>query len=281
MFRGLGLLAGDMDRGGEGEKEPLPGGRLTGSAPGAIFLRPLPRLFPCPPLFRGLFSSMSEHPDAYSPELTVTAAGRTWRLRRASDFDSLWESMTAEGRADADEHIPYWTELWPASLALADWIAAKKALLAGRRCLDMGCGLGLTALAAASVGAKVLAMDYEEEALRFARENARLNGVPEPAWAVMDWRRPAVAPASLDFVWGGDIMYERRFADPVLRFCGHVLRPGGLFWVAEPGRQIYEAFLAALPGRGWRGRRVYRAMVPAIYAQVCAADVTIWELTRV
>ena len=41
--------------------------------------------------------------DHYMPDITVTAAGRDWKLKRASDFDSLWDEMVADGRADADE----------------------------------------------------------------------------------------------------------------------------------------------------------------------------------
>lgn len=91
--------------------------------------------------------------DHYMPDITVTAAGRDWKLKRASDFDSLWDEMVADGRADADEHIPYWTELWPSSIALCSWLSERRDEIAGRSCLDLGCGLGLTALAAASLGA--------------------------------------------------------------------------------------------------------------------------------
>lgn len=99
--------------------------------------------------------------DHYMPDITVTAAGRDWKLKRASDFDSLWDEMVADGRADADEHIPYWTELWPSSIALCSWLSERRDEIAGRSCLDLGCGLGLTALAAASLGAHVTAVDYE------------------------------------------------------------------------------------------------------------------------
>ena len=85
--------------------------------------------------------------DHYMPDITVTAAGRDWKLKRASDFDSLWDEMVADGRADADEHIPYWTELWPSSIALCSWLSERRDEIAGRSCLDLGCGLGLTALA--------------------------------------------------------------------------------------------------------------------------------------
>ena len=35
--------------------------------------------------------------DHYMPDITVTAAGRDWKLKRASDFDSLWDEMVADG----------------------------------------------------------------------------------------------------------------------------------------------------------------------------------------
>lgn len=72
--------------------------------------------------------------------------------------------------------------------------------------------IGLTALVAQWLGANVIGMDYEPEALRFARRNAEHNAVPQPLWTVMDWRKPAVKRRSLRFIWGGDIMYEQRFA---------------------------------------------------------------------
>lgn len=115
-----------------------------------------------------------------------------------------------------------------------------------QHCLDIGCGLGLTAMVGQWLGAKMTAMDYEEAALHFAARNADINEVPQPLWTVMDWRRPAVRAQSMHRIWGGDIMYEKRFVAPVLRFLDHALAPGGAAWVAEPGRTVYDAFLHAL-----------------------------------
>lgn len=220
---------------------------------------------------------------SWRPDLRVRCAGRDWTLLRPADFDSLWEDMVADGRADADEHIPYWTELWPSSVVLADWLRANSDLLRGALCVDTGCGLGLTARVAASLGARVVAFDYEPEALVFAREGFAADGddpAAEPLWLAMDWRRPALPRGCADLVWGGDIMYERRFVDPVLRFFSHVLAPGGRVWVAEPGRDIYDHFLRALDGFGWTGRKVHEASVDALYAQAVPVRVGIWELTR-
>jgi predicted nicotinamide N-methyase len=158
--------------------------------------------------------------------LQARAAGRDWTLLRPADLDSLWEGMTQDEFA-WDERIPYWVELWPASLALADWLLKQRGAINGRLCLDLGCGLGLSALTASSLGARVLAMDYVKDALAFARMNAAANGTPQPWWIAADWRAPVFKAQSFAFIWGGDVMYERRFAGPVLDCLEYALAPGG------------------------------------------------------
>ncbi|MDR2893271.1 MAG: 50S ribosomal protein L11 methyltransferase [Deltaproteobacteria bacterium] len=240
-----------------------------------------------------------------SGSLTVRAAGRDWELCRPADLESLWEALAADtppalphgskgagGREPAfvkafeeDERLPYWVELWPASIALSDWLHSNSARIRGKRCLDLGCGLGLTAMVASACGALVLAMDYEKDALDFARLNAELNGVPQPLWTVMDWRAPAVRRASLDFIWGGDIMYERRFVTPVLDFLDYALAPDGVVWLAEPNRNVYDDFRAELlrrkrpGGRGWNSGRVYSGKVEPLHVQKAKVSVSLWELS--
>ncbi len=180
----------------------------------------------------------------------------------------------------ADERLPYWTELWPSSLVLADWLYQRRESLRGQPCLDLGCGIGLTALVAQWLGANVIGMDYEPEALRFARRNAEHNAVPQPLWTVMDWRKPAVKRRSLRFIWGGDIMYEQRFAAPVLDFLEYALAEGGAAWVAEPSRAVYDTFRSMLVNRRWAGRCVWEKNIEALYPQERPVPVRIWEIHR-
>lgn len=217
---------------------------------------------------------------AYTPCISVRACGRLWRLQRAVDLESLWNAMLDDPQDFEDERLPYWTELWPSSIALCRWLEERRAEIAGRPCLDLGCGLGLTAMVGQWLGAQVIGMDYEEEALRFASLNARHNGVSPPLWTVMDWRQPAVRPRSIFRLWGGDIMYEKRFVAPVMRFLSHVLADDGAAWVAEPGRGVYEAFLQALHGGGLEGRRVFSERVEPLYAQPVPVTVAVWEIRR-
>lgn len=206
--------------------------------------------------------------------LEVLAAGRSWILERPADLESLWQAMDGTDPR-AEEHIPYWVELWPATLALCGWLARQD--LAGRRCLDLGCGLGLSALVASGLGAHVAGMDYEPDALYFAARNARLNAVPEPLWLCMDWNRPGFAPASFERIWGGDVFYEQRFFEPLEALLLRCLAPGGKVWFGDPERTVSGAVWSRFSRRGWRVRNQGREEVPFDQARM---TVNLWELSR-
>lgn len=211
--------------------------------------------------------------------ISFRLSGRDWILHRPRDLESLWESISDDEFSD-DERLPYWVELWPASLALALWLEAQQERLSNRVCLDLGCGLGFTALVGTQLGARVIGLDYEAEALAYARQNALANALPSPCWVVMDWRMPGIAKHSCDCIWGGDILYEKRFAAPVFDFLNHALAPGGVVWMAEPGRNTYEHFMNTAIAKGWRGRRVHKEPVEALHVQKVPVTINIWELTR-
>lgn len=212
-------------------------------------------------------------------KIALHLCGRDWELLRPADLESLWDAITDEEFTE-DERLPYWVELWPSSLALAAWLESRRDLIAGRTCLDLGCGLGFTAIVSSWLGARTVGIDYELAAVRYARRNALHNNIPAPAFAVMDWRAPALAPRSCAFIWGGDIMYENRFVDPVLDCLDYALADNGLVWMAEPGRGAYEHFMHGLARRRWLSRPVCRREVDALHVQKVPVNVNLWELRR-
>lgn len=212
--------------------------------------------------------------DEQAPEtLLASVNGREWRLKRPADLEALWSLMD-----DSDlERIPYWVELWPAGLFLARWLDRQAHLLAGKRALDVGCGLGLTACVAAAHRTRVTALDYELEALRYARENAALNQVAQPDWVQMDWWRPGIRPRGFDFVWGADIFYESHFFEPLVRLFELVLAPGGTVWITEPLREVSRPVWNRLRARGWKVDLVTREVVNY---RGCSMRVNLWELRQ-
>lgn len=211
-------------------------------------------------------------------EISIFSLGREWRLRRDANLDELWERM---GTTDfADERIPYWTELWPSSLALAQWLYSKKMHIENRICLELGCGLGFTALVGAWLGASVIASDYELPALKNCLTNATLNDGQTPEWICMDWRNPAVAQDCFNFVWAADIIYEKRNIAPVLKLLCHCLAPEGLAWLADPGRGVFRAFLEEGRTEGFCISEAAVIRAASLYPENPAVDISIWEVRR-
>ena len=118
-----------------------------------------------------------------------------------------------------------------------------------RRQRFLGCGLGLTGLAALHRGADVTFLDWEESAVRLARASAYADGFSAVAALAADWRSPpALAP--FDLVLAADVLYEARNGPAVARFLRATLAPAGEAWVVDPGRLHAKDWPADLPSAG-------------------------------
>eukprot|EP00048_Salpingoeca_helianthica_P018234 m.241321 g.241321 ORF g.241321 m.241321 type:complete len:328 (+) comp24270_c0_seq1:163-1146(+) len=135
--------------------------------------------------------------------------------------------------------------IFPSALLLTDWLVQYREAVAGRSVLELGAGLGLPALAAASpaLGARrVVLSDYMPELLRTLDSAARLNCAAQVRERILrvkflDWAEGAakmdrsrgagggnVAPMSqgefpsvggekFDFIFAADVLYEPEYAD--------------------------------------------------------------------
>jgi predicted nicotinamide N-methyase len=167
-------------------------------------------------------------------EEVVVLDGLDVVLRRPHDADALIDAEAFE----RDEALPYWAELWPSGIALARALHGRT--LGGARVLELGCGLGLPSIVAALHGARVLATDWNDDALAAAQANARANGATIETLN-LDWRDPAPALAlgPFDLVLAADVLYERR-SIPVLLDLLTALDAPAL--IADPDRATAEPF---------------------------------------
>jgi predicted nicotinamide N-methyase len=178
-------------------------------------------------------------------ETVALGSGRDLHILRPRDSDEL----LVEEAFDQEELLPYWAEVWPSSLALARAVGARS--LRGARTLELGCGLGLVAIAAALAGGRVLATDWSGEAIRFAAVNAQKNAASVET-AVIDWSAPRelVARSPWQLVLGSDVLYERRNVDQMLDLLPRLVDRAGEIWIADPGRQSSMDFLQRVE-RDW------------------------------
>jgi predicted nicotinamide N-methyase len=168
-------------------------------------------------------------------EETFEVAGRTLTLLRPPSAEELID----EAAFAVEEFLPYWAELWPSGVALAEHVAVRD--LRGLRVVELGAGLGLPSLAAALRGADVFATDWAEDAVALLAANAASNGIPQRA-EVVRWDEPERFGADWDLVLAADVLYEQRNADQLLELLPRL--GGSEVLLAEPGRPFAKDFLA-------------------------------------
>ena len=117
--------------------------------------------------------------------------------------------------------------------------------------LDVGCGSGILAIAAAKVGAGTcFACDIDPVAVRVAKENTELNSTPNVKCAVSDLLK------QVEKVDGGyNVIVANIVADIIIRLApdvGEYLADGGVFIVSGIIEERADEVLTALDAAGYK-----------------------------
>ena len=204
-------------------------------------------------------------------ETIVPVAGRELSILHPESAEDLIDERDFE----RDERLPYWAELWPSSSVMGERVLALDGR--GKSLIELGCGSGLLATCASLTGFDVVASDYYEDALRFARVNAVRNGAPSPRSLLLDWRHLPPNLATFDIVIASDVLYERSYGRIVASAIRALLRQNGMAIVADPGRVGREEFVRALGNAGLEPVR--RTDVPFASGQI-RQTITLFEITH-
>ncbi len=159
------------------------------------------------------------------------------------------EDLIDEKEFERDERLPYWADLWPSARVLAEVVSRMSGR--GKTLVELGCGSGLVAVAAALAGFKVLATDYYDDALQFTRVNVWRNAGVDPATRLVDWRRLPTDLGRHDVVVASDVLYERDYAQLVsdaIEAC--LAMHDGIALVADPGRLGVDEFRGRMQKKG-------------------------------
>jgi predicted nicotinamide N-methyase len=212
-------------------------------------------------------TAVGARPDPWADvvEEVVDLPGGPVAVRHPRDGLDLLDEEAFE----RDQFLPYWADLWPSAVALADVVARRPP--AGRRVLELGCGIGLPGIVAARGGAAdVLLADWSADAIAFAADNAERNGV-RVRTVVASWESPE--PLALDGGWdlvlASDVLYEERNVLPLLEALDALVGPDGEVWVTDPRRRHTPAFLE-LAGEQWRTATLPSARVDGVDVHVLA-----------
>jgi predicted nicotinamide N-methyase len=179
---------------------------------------------------------------------TVLVETRTYWIDHPGEADRLQQHPAVREANAKDNYMPYWADLWPAARMLAK-VILRENWTPGTEALEIGCGLGLPGIVALSVGLNVTFSDYDACALRFAADNARLNGHDQFRTMQLDWRHPP-DDLRMPVLLASDLIYELAIVAPVVAFIKKVLLPGGLCLLTDQDRVPSLVLKDALVGAG-------------------------------
>jgi 2-polyprenyl-3-methyl-5-hydroxy-6-metoxy-1,4-benzoquinol methylase len=143
-----------------------------------------------------------------------------------------------------------WNVSCETGLALSRYLAREfiDGRLNGLQALDLGCGVGLSGLVLAKLGATVSFLDHIPDALQVVHRNCMLNGVKSIETICCCWRNSKRLKkiGKYDILIGSDVLYNESTMFWIISFLTTNLKRNGIAIFADPMRYGVMAFFRLL-----------------------------------
>ena len=139
--------------------------------------------------------------------------------------------------------------VWSSSEVLAHLMADYD--VAGKRVLELGCGIGLPSMVLNHRHADITASDYHPRAESFLRFNTTLNGEKNIPFFRADWKHDDCRMGRFDLLVGSDILYEQDHVEQVSGFIDRHARQACEIILVDPGRSQHARFSKKMVSLGY------------------------------
>ena len=141
--------------------------------------------------------------------------------------------------------FPYWSKVWPAAVALSEFILRHPQYTQSKKVLELAAGLGLPSIVAAFNASAVISSDYLPEPVDCIRRSALHNGLKNLTASLLNWH---LLPEDLqaDVVLLSDINYDPGAFEVQHQVVNHFLQKGATLLLSTPQRLMAKEFIAPL-----------------------------------
>lgn len=210
---------------------------------GLLFLAPSP--FHCDDASTGV-----PMPGYRTRQLLVRLGGHDYKIRALSDLQQFADPHHfAERLGISSAQWSLFGQVWPAGRVLAE--AMSSIDIAGKRILEIGCGLGLSSIVLQRRLADITASDQHPLAASFLAHNSGLNDLPSITYSDLHWATPNPGLGRFDLLIGSDILYERDHVELLAAVLSRHTLPHSQIIFTDPGRGNSAAFTRALATQGY------------------------------
>lgn len=144
---------------------------------------------------------------------------------------------------------PLFGMVWPSARMLANAMQTQD--LAGKRILEIGCGLALASLVIHRRLGDITASDCHPLTGAFLAENLRLNALPHLKYQTGHWGRENPALGRFDLIIASDVLYERDQPDTLSRFIDRHSADAVDVIVLDPDRGNRNGFCRKMEALGY------------------------------
>lgn len=144
---------------------------------------------------------------------------------------------------------PLFGMVWPSARMLANAMQTQN--LAGKRILEIGCGLALASLVIHRRLGDITASDCHPLTGAFLAENLRLNALPALKYQTGHWGRENPALGRFDLIIASDVLYERDQPDTLSRFIDRHSADAVDVIVLDPDRGNRNGFCRKMAALGY------------------------------
>jgi predicted nicotinamide N-methyase len=141
--------------------------------------------------------------------------------------------------------FPHWTKLWPAALAMSDFIYQHPELVKDKKVLELAAGLGLPSFIAARYATTVCCSDYLKEAVDAMSKSVQHLQLTNVTSQLLDWNH---LPDDLttDVLLLSDINYDPEQFEQLYQVQQRFIQQGTLILLTTPQRLMAKPFIEQL-----------------------------------
>jgi predicted nicotinamide N-methyase len=181
---------------------------------------------------------------------TLRLGDQDYRIRSLSDLQQFADpDHQAERIGISSAQWSLFGHVWPSGRLLAEAMATFD--FAGKRILEIGCGLGLASLVLRRRGADIVASDHHPLTEPFLAYNAALNDLAAVPYRLLRWDAPSASMGRFDVVIASDVLYERQHASLLAALLQRLAKPTAEVLITDPGRGNSAPFTRALSEQGF------------------------------
>ena len=141
--------------------------------------------------------------------------------------------------------FPFWAKLWPASIALTNFLQSNTQWVKNKKVLEIGAGIGLPSFSIATLASEVIISDHAADAIFLMNENIKHLQLTNVIAACLDWNHfPDEIKA--DTILLSDVNYAPEQFEHLLNLLKRFIAEGSTLILATPQRIIGIPFVTSL-----------------------------------